>query len=296
VELKRQRVTLASVVDAALEACRPAAERAGHRLAVELPEQPVWIDGDPTRLAQVFSNVLNNAIKYTPHGGRIALRAVADGDTVEIDVKDNGIGIPPDMAARVFDLFVQGPDAASAGQGGLGIGLSLVRKLVELHGGLVTLASAGAGEGTTVRITLPVVAAEAAQPDGVTAIAVAATPKRRVLVVDDNVDAADSLGLLLAGSGHVIQVVHTGQAAIAAAQAFRPDLVFLDIGLPDLSGYDVAAALRKTDGNGMRIVALTGWGNDEARERSAASGFDLHLTKPVQIDMLQRLLAGAGDG
>lgn len=296
VELKRQRVTLASVVDAALEACRPAAELAGHRLAVRLPDEPVWIDGDPTRLAQVFSNVLNNAIKYTPPGGRIALRATAEGGTVEVEVKDNGIGIPPEMASRVFDLFVQGPQAASAGQGGLGIGLSLVRKLVELHGGLVTLASTGAGEGTAVRVTLPVAAAEAAQADGAPEGPAAASASRRVLVVDDNVDAADSLGLLLAGSGHEIRVVHSGQAAIAAAQAFRPDLVFLDIGLPDLTGYEVAAAMRKADGNGMRIVALTGWGNEEARERSAASGFDLHLTKPVQIDMLHRLLSEARHG
>jgi CheY-like chemotaxis protein len=295
IELRRERITLASVVDAALEACRPAADGAGHRLATLLPPEPVWLDGDATRLAQVFSNLLNNAIKYTPSGGRIALQAEAGGGTVNVEVRDNGAGIPVEMARRVFDLFVQGPQTAAAGRGGLGIGLSLVRKLVELHGGVVELRSAGVDQGTTVRVTLPVVAGEAAVAT-IRPVAAAAIAGRRVLVVDDNVDAADSLGMLLARDGHEIQVVHSGQAAIAAAQTFRPDLVFLDIGLPDVSGYEVASTLRRGGADGMRIVALTGWGNEEAREKSAASGFDLHLTKPVQMETLQQLLAQAAGG
>jgi CheY-like chemotaxis protein len=280
-------------VQSAVEACRPLLERARHHLSVELPAQPLWLDGDPTRLAQVLSNVMNNAAKYTPTGGRVAVRAQPVGGTVVIEVQDNGEGIRKELVGQVFDLFVQGPQTIAAAQGGLGIGLSLVRKLVELHGGVVDLHSAGPGQGTTVRITLPLaVQEEALLPAASTAPDGAVDGGRRVLVVDDNVDAADSLGMLLAGGGHEIRVVHTGRAALEAAASFRPQLVFLDIGLPDLSGYDVAATLRRDHpGSGLRIVALTGWGNQQARDRSAESGFDLHLTKPVAMDVLHRLLS-----
>lgn len=293
VELRRERVQLATVVEAAVEASRPLIERADHVLAVDLPPHPIWLHGDPTRLAQVLGNILNNAAKYTPTGGHIALRARLAGATAVIEIQDSGVGIAPELAAKVFDLFVQGPQTVAAAQGGLGIGLSLVRKLVELHGGVVDLQSEGAGLGTTVRITLPV-----AVPEGETAAETlpaepgAPADGRRVLVVDDNVDAAETLGLLLSGSGHRIKVVHSGRDALAEAALFQPELVFLDIGLPDLSGYEVAASLRRAqNGHALRIVALTGWGNEEAREKSAESGFDLHLTKPVQMDVLQRLLA-----
>ncbi|MDB5751952.1 MAG: luxQ 3 [Ramlibacter sp.] len=293
VELRQERVALAAVVQSAVEACRPLLERARHHLSVELPAQPLWLDGDPTRLAQVLSNVMNNAAKYTPTGGRVAVRAQPVGGTVVIEVQDNGEGIRKELVGQVFDLFVQGPQTIAAAQGGLGIGLSLVRKLVELHGGVVDLHSAGPGQGTTVRITLPLaVQEEALLPAASTAPDGAVDGGRRVLVVDDNVDAADSLGMLLAGGGHEIRVVHTGRAALEAAASFRPQLVFLDIGLPDLSGYDVAATLRRDHpGSGLRIVALTGWGNQQARDRSAESGFDLHLTKPVAMDVLHRLLS-----
>lgn len=292
VELRRERVALAAVVAATLETCKPLVDRANHAVDVRLPAETVWIDGDPTRLAQVFSNVLSNAVKYTPGGGRIAIAATVSGATVTVEVRDNGVGVEPELAGRMFELFVQGPQTAAGGQGGLGIGLSLVRKLVELHGGVVDLVSPGPGLGTTVRITLPVAAqpAEAAEAGGTQAVA-GERAGQRVLVVDDNVDAADSLGLLLAGSGQQIRVVHSGRAALDAARDFRPDLIFLDIGLPDLSGYEVAASLRRDyPAADMRIVALTGWGNEEAREKSAAAGFDLHLTKPVAMDLLQRLL------
>ncbi|HEY8360984.1 MAG TPA: ATP-binding protein, partial [Ramlibacter sp.] len=292
VELRQERVALATVVQSALETCRPLLERARHQLTVDLPSQPVWLDGDPTRLAQVLANVMNNAAKYTPTGGRIAVRGKAVGATVVIEVEDNGEGIAPELSAQVFDLFVQGPQTIAAAQGGLGIGLSLVRKLVELHGGLVELHSAGVGRGTTVRITLPAAAHDDARPAAADdSDAGRAEQRLRVLVVDDNVDAADSLGMLLTGGGHAVCVVHGGRAALDAAAAFRPELVFLDIGLPDLSGYEVATALRRNHPDaGLRIVALTGWGNEEAREKSAESGFDLHLTKPVQMDVLRRLL------
>jgi len=296
VELRQERVALASIVQSAVETCRPQMDRAHHTLTVELPPQPVWLDGDPTRLAQVLANVMNNAAKYTPTGGRIAVRGKAVGATVVIEVQDNGEGIAPELAGQVFDLFVQGPQTIAAAQGGLGIGLSLVRKLVELHGGVVDLHSAGAGQGTTVRITLPAAAQDEGMedlPDGECAEGAATGAKagRRVLVVDDNVDAAESLGMLLTGGGHQIRVVHSGRAALEAAAAFRPDLVFLDIGLPDVSGYEVAASLRGSHPpDGMRIVALTGWGNEEAREKSAESGFDLHLTKPVPMEVLRHLL------
>ncbi len=294
VELRRERISLQSVVEAALETCRPLVDAARHSLSVDLPRLPLWLEGDPTRLAQVVANVLHNAVKYTPPGGHIAVRAVARGDTAVLEVQDDGIGIPPQQAARMFELFVQGPQSHTNAHGGLGIGLSLVRKLVELHGGVVELLSEGEGRGTRVTITLPVAAAdgEAVAKEQAAAAPPATGPSRRVLVVDDNVDAADSLGLLLAGGGHEIRVVHSGQAALDAAESFQPELVFLDIGLPDVSGYDVASSLRRTSRDGsLRIVALTGWGNEEARVRSAEAGFDLHLTKPVQMDVLNRLLA-----
>ncbi|MGV3571018.1 MAG: ATP-binding protein [Ramlibacter sp.] len=294
VELRQERVALAAVVQSAVETCRPLLDRARHTLAVDLPPHPVWLHGDPTRLAQVLANVMNNAAKYTPSGGHIAVRGRAVGATVVIEVEDNGEGIAPELAAQVFDLFVQGPQTIAAAQGGLGIGLSLVRKLVELHGGVVELHSAGPGQGTTVRITLPAAAHDDGEPLAPAGGAAEGEPSaggRRVLVVDDNVDAAESLGMLLTGGGHQIRVVHSGHAAVEAAAAFRPDLVFLDIGLPDLSGYEVAASLRRSHPrNGMRIVALTGWGNEEAREKSAESGFDLHLTKPVPMEVLRHLL------
>ncbi|HVE55067.1 MAG TPA: ATP-binding protein, partial [Ramlibacter sp.] len=294
VELRRERVQLAAVVQSALETSRPLVERSQHSLEVALPTGEIWLDGDPTRLAQVLGNVINNAAKYTPPGGHIALEAQVSGGTVVIAVRDDGIGIAPELLGAVFDLFVQGPQTLAAAQGGLGIGLSLVRKLVELHGGVVAVESPGVGQGTTVRITLPLAAHDAVPAAGpASAEAPGASAGRRVLVVDDNVDAADSLGLLLSGGGHDIRVVHSGAAALVAAESFRPDLVFLDIGLPDVSGYDVATSLRRgRSGSDMRIVALTGWGNEEARERSAQSGFDLHITKPVQMDVLQRLLSG----
>ncbi|RYY98700.1 MAG: PAS domain S-box protein [Comamonadaceae bacterium] len=296
VELRRERITLDSVVQSALEACRPQVERARHALSVELPPDPVWLDGDPTRLAQVLSNVMNNAVKYTPPGGHIAVRARPVGATVVLEVQDDGEGIAPELASQVFDLFVQGPQTVAAAQGGLGIGLSLVRRLVEMHGGVVDLHSEGTGRGTTVRITLPVAAQDDASPrSAVPQTGVDARERGlRVLVVDDNVDAAESLGMLLVARGHAIRVVHSGRAALDAAPGFAPHLVFLDIGLPDLSGFEVAAALRRVSGgDAMRIVALTGWGNEEAREKSAGSGFDLHLTKPVPMDILQGLLSAA---
>ncbi|WP_240980027.1 ATP-binding response regulator [Ramlibacter agri] len=292
VELRQERVPLAGIVESALEGCRPQAERAGHALTVDVPAAPVWLFGDPTRLAQVLGNVLNNAVKYTPPHGHIALRARMEDSTAVIEVQDDGVGIAPELAGNVFDLFVQGPQTLAAAQGGLGIGLSLVRQLVEMHGGSVALRSEGAGRGTTVRISLPLAPAQAAPRAGAQAAETQASGRgQRVLVVDDNVDAANSLGLLLAIGGHETCVVHSGQEALSAASSFRPQLVLLDIGLPDLSGYEVATRLRQAqDGSPLRIVALTGWGNEAAREKSASSGFDLHLTKPVQMDVLQQLL------
>jgi PAS domain S-box-containing protein len=296
VELRQETVELAPIVQSALEACRPLIDRARHEFTLEMPARPVWLHGDATRLAQVLGNVLNNAAKYTLPGGRIALRAQVVGGTAVIEVQDNGVGIAPELSMQVFDLFVQGPQTVATAQGGLGIGLSLVRRLVEMHGGVVGVHSEGEGRGTTVRITLPLAPEAAARDGGLDGAGADAPPGCRVLVVDDNVDAADSLGMLLAGGGHEIRVVHTGQAALVTAASFQPELVLLDIGLPDVSGYEVAASLRQGRNHpGLRIVALTGWGNDEARARSAESGFDLHLTKPVEIGVLQQLLRDQQD-
>lgn len=301
IALQRSLVELTSVIDTAVEASRPLLDAARHGFTVTLPEGPVCLDADPTRLAQVFTNLLNNAAKFTDAGGRVWLTAECSGDEVLVTVGDTGIGIPPGLLAAVFDIFRQIEGPSGQARGGLGIGLTLVKRLVQMHGGKVEAHSDGIGRGSRFVVTLPM-ARESRAPrrpgaPGTSAETVtsaqtgAAAMPRRVLVVDDNVDSANSLALLLRRLGHDVRVAYDGESGLSAALAHRPHLVFLDLGLPDLSGHEVAQRLRVRFGPGqMRLVAMTGYGQAKDRLRSIAAGFDQHLVKPVEWPAIEATL------
>jgi PAS domain S-box-containing protein len=293
IRLELGRTSLRAALQTALELSRPGIDAAGHALQVQLPEPDIALQGDETRLAQAFGNLLNNAAKYTPAGGRIELRAWQAGNEAVVEIRDNGMGIPGDMLDRVFSLFTQVDGRPGPAGGGLGIGLFLVRSLVQMHGGSVHAASAGPGRGSVFTVRLPCLppqAPPATAPDGDRAQTAPAAPAR-VLVVDDNVDAAETLATLLQMLGLQTQQVHDGSGVLAAALAFRPDMVLLDIGLPGMNGYEVARALRAEPRLGrVTLVALTGWGAAEDRRKALAAGFDQHLTKPVDPGVLEDLL------
>ena len=297
-DLKRQRVALAAVVHSAVETSRPLIEQARHTLAVALPPDPVYLDADLVRLAQVFSNLLNNSAKYTEPGGRIWLTAEVSGHEVAVRVRDTGLGIPADALPRIFEMFSQVDRNMERAQGGLGIGLTLVRRLVEMHGGTVEVRSDGPGRGSEFTVRLPLAAEGAGGRRAATAgDGPAATSKRRILIVDDNHDSAMSLGMMLDLMGNETRTAHDGLAAVEAAGEFRPDVILLDIGLPKLNGYDACRRIREQPwSRGMVIVALTGWGQEEDRRRSADAGFDHHMVKPVEVDALAKLLAEGGVG
>ena len=292
IKLERETLALGAIVNDALEVCRPAIEEAGHLLEVSLPEAPAQVSGDRTRLVQVLSNLLSNAAKYTARGGRIALRVAREGSDIVVSVKDNGVGIPPEMLTQVFDMFMQVEQTLERSQGGLGIGLTLVKRLVDLHGGSVEARSAGANCGTEVIVRLPAVAApNPPLPASKPRIAAQPAKRRRILVADDNRDAANSLANMLKLSGHEARIVYDGQEALLAAQAFQPDVALIDIGMPRLNGYEVARGLREFAGDRrMLLVALTGWGQPDDKRRSDAAGFDWHLVKPADPALLHRLL------
>nr|WP_283254283.1 response regulator [Ramlibacter paludis] len=294
VELRRRPMDLKDVVATAVETSHSLIESSRHGFQVETPAEPLPMNADPTRIAQVVSNLLNNAAKYTPPGGRIALRVTREGDEAVLSVTDTGVGIGPEALGKVFEMFAQVSTAEGRPQGGLGIGLSLVQSLVALHGGSVTATSPGRGQGSTFTVRLPLV--KEVQP-GATSAPASDSRKAgqlRVLVVDDNTDAAESLGVLLEMEGHAAHITHTGRDALAAAPDFAPDVVFLDIGLPDLSGYDVARQLRNMPaGENALLVALTGWGTQEDRKRTSDAGFDRHLTKPAELAAVEELLRSA---
>ncbi len=287
-ELKRRPTDLREAVDAALEAARPLVERAGHELGVELPERPLVVDADPERLAQVVTNLLTNAVKYTPPGGHVRLRAAALGATARLEVQDDGRGIDAALLPRVFQLFVQGRRDLDRAEGGLGLGLAIVRSIAELHGGRVEARSEGPGRGSTFIVELPLMAQRSLALPGPTA------PRRppsetgrRVLVVDDNADAADALGEALACFGHDVRVVHDAPAALHLARGFRPELALLDIGLPGMSGWELGERLRVVLGEAVRLVAVTGYGLDADRARSREAGFEAHLVKPVDLSLIE---------
>jgi PAS domain S-box-containing protein len=293
--LRNERVELAAVVHNAVEASRPLIDAQAHELTVTLPPQPVHLEADPIRLAQVFSNLLNNAAKYTEKGGDIWLTAERQGAGVVVSVRDTGIGIAADYLPRLFEMFSQVEPALERSQGGLGIGLALVHGLVELHGGNIEAHSAGPGMGSEFTVWLPVVEAPAQAP-------LEASPgseksgagrKCRILVADDLQDSADSLALMLRLAGHEVQTAHDGLEAVQAVAAFRPDVALLDIGMPRMNGYDAARLIRQQPwGQRMVLVALTGWGQQEDRRRTADAGFDHHVVKPVEPATLEELLDG----
>jgi PAS domain S-box-containing protein len=296
-ELRPVPIELASVVHQAVETCRPLLETSRHELSVEVPSESIYLRADPVRLAQVISNLLANACKYTDPGGHVWLRVHRRGDEVEISVKDTGLGIPSDMLPRVFDMFTQLPGQTERQQGGLGIGLTLVRRLAEMHGGRVEAFSEGAGRGSEFVVTLPVLREPIEVAPAPAPAREPAVHGRRILVVDDNRDAAESLALLLSISGHQTRLAHDGQEAIAAAADFRPDVVLLDIGLPKLSGHEAARRIREQPwGKAMVLVALTGWGQDKDRQRSMEIGFDHHLVKPVDLTSIAALLSSLPEG
>ena len=299
VDLKNERVELQTIIASAVETSMPLIEAGRHELLVHMPDEELLLEVDLTRVAQVVSNLLNNAAKYTPARGRIGLTVQREGSQVVIAVSDTGIGIPAAAIPTVFEMFTQVGRNMERAQGGLGIGLSLVRRLIELHGGTVSAASEGVGRGSTFTVRLPLAAQDEATPPALVASVPApeetAEASLRVLVVDDNIDAADTLAALLEMNGHAIRVANDGYQAIEMAQAFRPQVVFLDIGLPGMNGYEVARRLREVPGMESGIlVALTGWGAREDRERSSEAGFDHHLTKPADMAAVETLLASLG--
>ena len=292
-ELKKTRITLQVVLDAALETSRPALEAGRHTLRVSIPGEPVWLDADLTRLAQVVGNLLANAAKYTPDGGHVILDARREGNEALVSVSDDGLGIPPEMLDRVFEMFAQVNRTLDRAQGGLGIGLALVRRLVDMHGGTVTAASPGPGRGSTFTLRLPV--ADAIEVSARPPAGDAAPGGQRILVVDDNRDAAESLSLMLELSGHDVRSAHDGPAALEIVRGFIPEVVFLDIGMPGMDGYAVARRLRADSGlAGAVLVALTGWGSEDDKRRAGEAGFDHHLTKPVAAQEVVEVLARFG--
>jgi PAS domain S-box-containing protein len=294
IELRKDAVDVAVVISRTVEAVRPLIEKRRHELIVSLPAGPLRVEADSTRLEQVLTNLLNNAAKYTDPGGHVWLTVERDGDEAVVRVRDTGLGITPDMLPRIFDLFVQAERRLDRSQGGVGIGLTLVKKLVELHGGRIEAFSAGLGRGSEFVVRLPALSDQRLGETAWTAGKDDAPelPRHRVLVVDDNRDAADSLAMLLRLAGQDVQARYDGLSALAQAQEFRPELVFLDIGMPGMDGYEVARRLRgEPQLEGVILVALTGWGQEEDRRRSAEAGFDHHLVKPVEPDAVRGLLA-----
>jgi CheY-like chemotaxis protein len=295
IDLRREPVDVGVAVLRAVETAQPVIDAQGHELVLALPDYSLLVEGDLVRLAQVIANLLTNAAKYSDRPGRIFLEVEQDGADVVIRVRDTGLGIPAEFLPRIFDLFVQGDRSLARSQGGLGIGLTLVKRLVEMHGGTVVATSRGTGQGSEFAVRLPALTGAA----GVRGLAapglqthVTDALRKRVLVVDDNVDAAESIGMILRISGYDVRCVYDGPSALEAARTYRPDVVVLDIGLPGMSGYDVARQLRQQpDFRRTPLVAVTGYGQDEDRRRSREAGFDHHLTKPVDPDALQAFVA-----
>ena len=289
--LRKERVTLAAVVAAALETSRPVLDAAKHTLVTHLPAAQALVDADPTRLAQVLSNLLNNSAKYTPPGGTVELHVERAGGEALLTVRDNGMGFPPELARQLFEPFAQwAPPEHSAA--GLGIGLSLVRGIVELHGGSVIAKSDGPGRGSRFQVRLPLALAEQATTARSSIAATAAAPGTRVLIADDNRDAADTLCRILALYGYEVRSAYDGGAALEVCASFHPHVAVLDIGMPVHDGYQVARELRTRRGTELRLIALTGWGSEEDVRRARQAGFDHHLTKPADPGVLSELISG----
>jgi CheY-like chemotaxis protein len=292
INLQLERVTLSAAVELALETIRPLAAAARHELTVTLPAEPLYLDADLTRLTQVLLNLLTNSVRYTEPGGKISLTAVRETGQVVVSIKDTGIGIAPESLPYVFDLFSQGVRASQQAQG-LGIGLSLVKQLAEMHGGTVSAHSAGINSGSEFLVRLPLAADQRPLPIASALLpAVKKSIACRVLVVDDNADSIEMMKTVLTMDGHEVRYAYDGATAIQVALEYQPELMFLDLGLPDIDGYEVAARLRAQLPHTL-IVALSGWGQATDRQRTREAGFDRHLVKPLDFDCLPELLSAA---
>ncbi len=300
ITLHREPVLIGAIVARAVETARPAIDARRHALTLELPDELISVDGDKTRLTQIVGNILQNAAKFTDAGGRIALKVAREGRYAVISVKDTGIGIPRELIPRVFELFTRVHAQTETGQSGLGIGLALVRRLVEMHDGSVTAQSDGAGQGSEFIVRLPLLAAQASPgPAGSTeSQPIPSLESRRILIADDNHDAAEALATLLELRGHDVRMVHDGMEALAVGKTFKPDIILLDLGMPKMDGFETARQMRRRSwGKRATVVALTGWGQQQDRERTAEAGFDVHLVKPVtDLDLFQALAKGGHGG
>ena len=295
IELRKEPIELANIVARAVEMAQSLIEAQGHRLDLTVPSESLLVDADPVRISQVVGNLLSNSAKYTPANGHISLTAHRDGNQAVLQIRDNGIGIAPDMLPHVFELFVQADHSATKAQGGLGIGLTIVKNLVEMHGGSIAARSAGLGKGSEFEARLPLLTGKRRDPNAIR------TEERkqpnpisghRLLVVDDNKDAAMSLAMLLRLDGHEVQIAHDGTSALELAKSYGPEMVFLDLGMPGMDGYQVARQMRQQPGlQNVVLAALTGWGQQEDRRRTAEAGFDHHLVKPLEPMVLEQLIA-----
>ncbi len=297
-ELRRTIFDLGQAVAQAVQTVRPLSESQGHQLSVVQAAEPIYLEGDESRVVQVLINLLGNACKYTEHGGRISLTTSREGDEAVLRVRDNGVGIESDMLSRIFDLFTQIGRSLHRAQGGLGIGLTLVRQLVELHAGRVSVHSDGPGKGSEFMVRLPIAPAHssASAHDGGTAQLGTAQPpvsSSHILIIEDNADARGTLALLLQMLGHRCAMAATGPEGVERALADRPQVVLIDLGLPGLDGFQVARQIRAALGDSVLLVALSGYAQEEDRHRSQESGFDTHLPKPVELEDLNRVLASA---
>jgi CheY-like chemotaxis protein len=294
VDLRKARLSLTEAVNAALETSRPVLAESGQAFVVAMPDSPIYVDADLTRLAQVISNLLHNAAKYTDATGRIWLTIAQEGGDAVISVRDTGVGIAPDVLPRIFDMFMQADRSIDRARGGLGVGLTVARRLVELHGGSISAGSDGLGKGSTFTVRIPVSAAQATSgPEASLRSGVKNTlASHRILVADDNRDAAESLAALLRMVGHDVRIAYDGVEAVGLADEYHPDTIVLDIGMPKMNGYEVAQKMRaKTWGKDAMIIALSGWGQEDDKRRSHEVGIDHHLVKPLEPASLLELLA-----
>jgi CheY-like chemotaxis protein len=291
VDLRRERIDVGAVLKSAIDAMRPTIDAHGLTLALDLPSQHLWADADFTRLAQAFSNLLNNAAKYTERGGQVRVSATSAGGFATIVVSDTGVGIPPSMLPRIFDMFTQLQEHRDRTRGGLGIGLTLARRLVELHAGTINASSDGTGLGSSFTVRLPLAQGPSLVEEAPVHDDETRHQTRRILIAEDNPDAAEMMRVMLTFKGHEVRVAVDGEQAVRIAEAFEPQIAFLDIGMPRMDGFEAARQIRAHHGSRVLLVALTGWGQDEDKRRSREAGFDHHLTKPAEPDVLDRLIA-----
>jgi signal transduction histidine kinase/ActR/RegA family two-component response regulator len=292
IELQRDRIDLRTVLRSAIEAIEPLSHAAAHELAAELPAAPLWVSADFTRLAQAFVNLLNNAVKYTDRGGRISVTVSVENGQAVVSLRDTGIGIDPALLPRIFDMFVQIDPGSKRARSGLGIGLALARRLVELHEGSIEARSDGVGAGTTFIVRLPLAAA-AEEHEPIGEFPRAAAGRCRVLVAEDIPDAAEMMRLMIECMGHDVRVAADGVEAVAIAEEFNPQIALLDIGMPRMDGYEAARRIRAALGDDILLIALTGWGQEDDQRQAFAAGFDRHLTKPAEPEVLEDLIASA---